>query len=227
MTFSRRNPASTGGASGSGPASVSGASGSMNSTASSDRSRRMNRNWSPSGNWWLTIVIASGASTCRSMARLSGRAPRSAVNPWVNRNSIAESSHSAAHDRLRSPRRLNTSSSSLRRMLRIVSRFSGRKTTMRSMRLRNSRRNVFRTTRNTASGLKAPVRSRNPRLCPAGSAAPRFEVIRIIAWRKSAGRPSLSVSRPSSKTCRNRSHTRGCAFSNSSSRITEKGCLRI
>ena len=35
-----------------------------------------------------------------------------------------------------------------------------------------------------------------------------------------------SVSRPSSNTCRNRSQTLACAFSNSSSSTTENGCLR-
>ena len=48
----------------------------------------------------------------------------------------------------------------------------------------------------------------------------------IRQWRKSATWPSVSVSRASSNTCRNRSQMRGCAFSNSSSRTTENGCLR-
>ena len=48
----------------------------------------------------------------------------------------------------------------------------------------------------------------------------------IRQWRKSATWPSASVSRPSSNTCRNRSQMRGWAFSNSSKRTTENGCLR-
>ena len=56
--------------------------------------------------------------------------------------------------------------------------------------------------------------------------APRLVVRMMMQWRKSATWPSASVSRPSSNTCRNRSQTRGCAFSNSSSSTTEKGCLR-
>ena len=47
----------------------------------------------------------------------------------------------------------------------------------------------------------------------------------MIVWRKSTVWPLASVSRPSSNTCRNRSQALGCAFSNSSSRTTENGCL--
>src|SRR5436309_1460930 len=56
------------------------------------------------------------------MARLRGRAPKSGVKPFSRRNSIAASSHSTAQARLRSPRRWKTSSSSLRRISRMVSR---------------------------------------------------------------------------------------------------------
>ena len=49
----------------------------------------------------------------------------------------------------------------------------------------------------------------------------------ITAWRKSATAPRGSLSRPSSNTCRNRSHTPGSAFSNSSSSTTENGSRRI
>ena len=47
-----------------------------------------------------------------------------------------------------------------------------------------------------------------------------------MQWRKSATWPSCPVSRPSSNTCRKRSQTAACAFSNSSSSTTENGCLR-
>ncbi len=49
----------------------------------------------------------------------------------------------------------------------------------------------------------------------------------ITAWRKSATAPRASLSRPSSKTCRNTSQTLVSAFSNSSSSTTENGCRRI
>ena len=49
----------------------------------------------------------------------------------------------------------------------------------------------------------------------------------MTAWRKSAVWPLRSVIRASSKTWRKVSHTLGCAFSNSSSSSTEKGCWRI
>ena len=49
----------------------------------------------------------------------------------------------------------------------------------------------------------------------------------ITAWRKSATAPRGSLRRPSSNTCRNRSHTPGSAFSNSSSSTTENGWRRI
>ena len=55
---------------------------------------------------------------------------------------------------------------------------------------------------------------------------PRFEVRIRIVLRKSTVRPWPSVSRPSSSTCSSTSNTSGCAFSTSSSRITEYGRRR-
>jgi len=57
-------------------------------------------------------------------------------------------------------------------------------------------------------------------------AAPRFEVMITIAFRKSTRRPWASVSFPSSRICRRMLNTSGCAFSISSSRSTEYGLRR-
>ena len=65
-----------------------------------------------------------------------------------------------------------------------------------------------------------------PTLGPRASGEPMFEVSTITQRRKSTRRPCRSVSRPSSKTCRNRSQIGCAAFSNSSSRTTENGSLR-
>ena len=46
-----------------------------------------------------------------------------------------------------------------------------------------------------------------------------FEVAMMIVFVKSTVRPRLSVSRPSSNTCRNKFKMSGNAFSNSSSKI--------
>ena len=81
---------------------------------------------------------AASGSAARPRAS-SGRAPRSGVKPSASRNSSAESSNSTAHWRPRRPRRASTASSSLDRISRMIGRDSGRKTTVRSMRLRNSR----------------------------------------------------------------------------------------
>ena len=53
-----------------------------------------------------TIVVARRVSKCRSIARLSGRAPSSALKPFSIRKSTAASSHSTAHGRIRKPRRV-------------------------------------------------------------------------------------------------------------------------
>ena len=95
---------------------------------------------------------------------------------------------------------------------------------MRSIRLRNSGRNARATACSTLPAAN-PDAGENP--IPLAIRAPRFEVMMITAWRKSAGSPRGSLSRPSSKTCRNRSQTLGSAFSNSSSSTTENGWRRI
>ena len=125
-----------------GSTSPSGASGSSKVTFRPSLPARTNRNWSPSGTSWPAIASASGVRKCRSTARFSGRAPRSGVKPWVNRNSNAESSNSTAHERARRPRRASTASSSAARISRITGRVRGRNTTVRSIRLRNSGRNA-------------------------------------------------------------------------------------
>ena len=80
--------------------------------------------------------------------------------------------------------------------------------------------------RSTCSLVKASGAGAKPSPALWWLVAPRLVVRMIRQWRKSATWPSASVSRPSSNTCRNRSQMRGCAFSNSSSRTTENGCLR-
>ena len=99
-------------------------------------------------------------SRCCSTARFSGRAPSSALKPSSIRKSIAASSHSTAHGRIRKPRRPSTSFSSFSSRLRMISRPSGRKTTTRSRRLRNSGRNERATdlTHVRASNLPATCR---------------------------------------------------------------------
>jgi len=174
-----------------------------------------------------TIACASGERRYRSTARCSGRAPRSGVNPFSSRKSIAASSHSTVQRRLRSPRRSMAASSSVKRIERMVSRASGRKMTIRSIRLRNSRRKLCAIARSTAPAWKPPVSGTNPRLSPRGRRAPRLLVMMIIAWRKSAVDPEASVKRPSSKSCRKMSQTCGTVFSISSSSTIENGCLRI
>ena len=51
--------------------------------------------------------------------------------------------------------------------------------------------------------------------------APMLEVMMTMVFLKSTVRPLLSVRRPSSKTCNRMLNTSGCAFSISSSRMTE------
>src|ERR1700686_2731660 len=55
---------------------------------------------------------------------------------------------------------------------------------------------------------------------------PKFEVMITTQLRKSTVRPWPSVRRPSSKTCSSTLNTSGCAFSISSSRITQYGRRR-
>ena len=206
---------------------VTSASGSTNATSSPAPSRAvMKRNWSPSGNWRSTIAVAIRVSTCCSTARLSGRAPSSALNPCSIRKSTAASSHSTAHGRIRKPRRPSTSVSSFSSSPRMISRPSGRKTTTRSRRLRNSGLNERATDLTTSEASNLPARPAKPTPGPRGIAEPRFEVRMITQWRRSTVRPLRSVKRPSSKTWRKTSQICACAFSNSSSRRTENGCLR-
>ena len=66
----------------------------------------------------------------------------------------------------------------------------------------------------------------NPKPPLRWAVAPRLLVMMMRQWRKSATRPEGSDRRPSSKTCRNKSQMPDQDFSNSSSKITENGCLR-
>ena len=95
-----------------------------------------------------------------------------------------------------------------------------------SSRLTNSGRKVCadRAQHLVARERRGAGREAEARAAMAGRAEVRGED--DDAWRKSATWPRASVSRPSSNTCRNRSQTLGCAFSNSSSSTTENGCLR-
>ena len=93
--------------------------------------------------------------------------------------------------------------SSFSSRLRMTSRPSGRKTTTRSSRFRNSGRNDRSTDLMTLAGVEArPDLPTKPTPGPVGIAEPRFEVRMITQWRRSTVRPLRSVSRPSSKTWR-------------------------
>ena len=110
-------------------------------------------------------------------------------------------------------------------MSRITGRESGRNTTVRSIRFRNSGRNARATALVTLPSAK-PVTGVKP-MPPVATLAPRLEVMMITVWRKSVASPRGSLRRPSSNTCRNRSQTPGSAFSTSSSSTTENGWRRI
>src|SRR5581483_6578423 len=113
-----------------------------------------------------------------------------------------------------------------------VSAASGAKGTTRSMRLNNSGRTKPRTSFKKCCAarfpppLSAAVPVEKPLTPRWNDSAPRLEVIITTALQKSATRPAASVSRPSPNTCRSRSKNCGCAFSNSSSSTTAKGCSR-
>ena len=68
----------------------------------------------------------------------------------------------------------------------MIGRDSGRKTTVRSMRFRNSGRNARATACSTLPAAKPPDVGENPTPGPEEIFAPRFEVMTITAWRKSA-----------------------------------------
>ena len=87
------------------------------------------------------------------------------------------------------------------------------------MRLKNSGRKCFRTALEKSGSC-------SPKPGEALRCTPRFEVITIIAMRKSISLPLASVKRPSPSTPSNKSKTSGCAFSISSKRINESGRWR-
>jgi hypothetical protein len=104
------------------------------------------------------------------------------------------------------PLRSRTRATSRRAIFSAVSAASGRKFTMRSMRLRNSGRNQRPSSRRSASRSGGGGASR-PKPTGAGRVTlePMFDVMAMIVRRKSAIRPWASVSRPASKSCRHRS----------------------
>ena len=118
-----------------------GASGSSNVTVRPSPPARTNRNWSPLGYSCPAIASASGVRNWRSTARFRGRAPRSGVNPSLSRNSTRSrrtrrpTGASAARAAPARPRARGQD-------LAHQGRDSGRNTTTRSIRLRNSRRNA-------------------------------------------------------------------------------------
>ena len=94
-----------------------------------------------------------------------------------------------------------------------------------SIRLRNSGRMVFFNISITAvlafsmtSSRLESVRFSN---CCWIYCDPRLDVMMIIVFLKFTVRPLLSVSRPSSSTCKRMLNTSGCAFSISSKSTTE------
>mmetsp|Transcript_34564 Transcript_34564/g.72401 ORF Transcript_34564/g.72401 Transcript_34564/m.72401 type:complete len:460 (-) Transcript_34564:1111-2490(-) len=108
----------------------------------------------------------------------------------------------------------------------MCSRWRRLKTTVSSMRFINSGLRFFRTTSmmDSLTDDSLPFRwlGNSDLIC-----VPMFEVMTTITFEKSTWRPWESVNLPSSKSCNNRFHTSGSAFSNSSSRITWNGRLRM
>ena len=94
----------------------------------------------------------------------------------------------------------------------------------RSMRLKNSGRKKLSAALTNVCRRVACAGARPS--CWFAADVPRFEVITITAFEKSAVRPSASVSRPSPVTCSSRSNTSGWAFSISSSSTTANGWRR-
>ena len=92
---------------------------------------------------------------------------------------------------------------------------------MSSSRFTNSGLKAWRT-----SSLTASVSCSQSRVWSTRNWLPRLLVRIRMVFRKSTVRPWPSVSRPSSSTCSSTSNTSGCAFSTSSSRITEYGRRR-
>ena len=187
----------------------------------------MKRNWSPSGNWRSTIAVAILVSRCRSTARLSGRAPSSALKPFSIRKSTAASSHSTAHGCIRKPRRVEHVGELLLEQAAhdVAAERPEDDDTVEAVQELGPERPLDGLEHVGGVELAGPAdEARRP--ARVGIAEPRFEVRMITQWRRSTVRPLRSVSRPSSKTCRKTSQICGCAFSNSSSRSTENGCLR-
>ena len=96
--------------------------------------------------------------------------------------------------------------------------FSALNTTTSSMRLMNSGRNVARRAPSMACfiAFSSPCSANSRMNCD-----PTFDVMMMMAFLNDTTRPWPSVRRPSSSTCNRMLNTSGCAFSISSSRITE------
>ena len=122
---------------------------------------------------------------------------------------------------------------SIRSTIRAISStVSDRKTTVASMRLRNSGRKLFFSSAATFSFMSSYELSarassvvpwtRKPRLEFVWSCfAPRLLVMMMMQLRKSTRRPLASDRCPSSRIWRRMLKTSGCAFSTSSSRTTQ------
>ena len=108
---------------------------------------------------------------------------------------------------------------------RIWSGPSGRKTTVSSMRLRNSGRSRWRSSAVNSSfsaSISASETGPDDRRY-AMTSEPMLLVMMMSVFEKSTTRPFESVRRPSSSTWSRMFETSGCAFSNSSSSTTEYG----
>ena len=156
--------------------------------------------------------------------RLSGRAPSSGLNPFSIMNAYADSSTSTAHGRPRSPRRAIASASSLSSSARICVRSNGRKTTIRSIRFRNSGRNSSRTPPSIPAS-ETCVRWTKPRRLPVRA---RAEVRgedddgATEVDRRPCGQSTGRRRRPAGRGPR----PAAAAFSNSSRSTTANGSLR-
>ena len=115
--------------------------------------------------------------------------------------------------------------SCIRTICSISCSLSGANTTISSTRFRNSGRTVRFNISNTASLVSSTTFSRLTGVIFSKFSRirlePMLEVMMMMVFLKFTTRPLLSVSRPSSSTCKRMLNTSGCAFSISSNSTTE------
>ena len=173
---------------------------------------------SPSSESSNSILRASGFLIFSLISRAIGLAPIVSLNP----RSLNQSVTAGVHVNV-TPRSLTIYFSSLRNLsvtLLMCPRSSLLNLTVASNRLRNSGLKKFLTALSCAVSCLPPL---NPITFFSLSAAPKLLVRIITAFLALTALPSLLVTMPLSITCNITFKTSGCAFSTSSSRITEYG----